>query len=56
MSKLSLNTEALRVESFPTAPAIDETPDTPMLAKRYGTSRCAFTDCTCGFTVCQVTA
>lgn len=54
MSKLSLNPEALRVESFPTA-AVEETPSTAVLAKMYGTSRCAYTDCTCGFTVCQVT-
>lgn len=47
MSKLNLSLEKLRVESFQTAPALEETPATPVLAKMYGTSRCAFTECTC---------
>jgi hypothetical protein len=47
MKKLSLNPDTLRVQSFKTAELDQEMPASPAAAALYGTSRCAFTDCTC---------
>lgn len=47
MQKLTLNLDTLRVQSFQTAELAAEMPASPAAAALYGTSRCAFTDCTC---------
>ncbi|HEX8394159.1 MAG TPA: hypothetical protein VF665_17580 [Longimicrobium sp.] len=55
MQKLTLNLDTLRVQSFKTSELDQEMPASPAAAALYGTSRCAITDCTCGFTICQET-
>ena len=56
MQKLSLKLDTLQVQSFKTTTELDQDmPASPAAAALYGTSRCAYTDCTCGFTICQET-
>lgn len=55
MKKLSLDLDTLRVQSFKTAELDQAMPASPAAAALYGTSRCAYTDCTCGFTICVET-
>ncbi|MBB4638921.1 hypothetical protein [Longimicrobium terrae] len=47
MKKLSLNVDTLRVQSFKVGETALDMPASPAAAALYGTSRCAYTDCTC---------
>ncbi|HEX2203101.1 MAG TPA: hypothetical protein VHG91_07375 [Longimicrobium sp.] len=53
MKKLALDVDTLTVQTFQTAPGRDPFDPDLVVANPDGTSACAFTDCTCGFTVCQ---
>jgi hypothetical protein len=47
MNKLNLSLDTLRVQSFPTEAPVMAMRGTAAIAAEAGTSRCAYTDCTC---------